>query len=196
MKKQEYEQINHPNGVTTWKTKPKEQPEQEQKTCLVADEPCKHGSWCSEVYCQERCEFVEQPAQEPVDERALIRKVDAELAAAGIEAYTDVHNSRYRLLVAVRNFLAVSVDYLPGWLAQPAQAMRDATELATGKQSLQVEQPAQQQEPMAKPHCKVGGMPAPGRMCPKIIVGGKLCGDTGWCPHQIHETPASKPENK
>lgn len=23
----EYEQINHPNGVTTWKTKPKEQPE-------------------------------------------------------------------------------------------------------------------------------------------------------------------------
>ena len=27
MKEQEYEQINHPNGVTTWKTKPKEQPE-------------------------------------------------------------------------------------------------------------------------------------------------------------------------
>ena len=25
MKEQEYEQINHPNGVTTWKTKPKEQ---------------------------------------------------------------------------------------------------------------------------------------------------------------------------
>ena len=95
--------------------------------------------------------MAEQPAQqqEPVDERALIQKVDAELAAAGIEAYTDVHNSRYRLLVAVRNFLAVSVDYLPGWLAQPAQAMRDATELATGKQSLQVEQPAQQQEPVA-----------------------------------------------
>ena len=27
MKEQEYEQINHPNGVTTWKTKPKDQPE-------------------------------------------------------------------------------------------------------------------------------------------------------------------------
>ena len=27
MKEQEYEQINHPNGVTTWKTKPKVKPE-------------------------------------------------------------------------------------------------------------------------------------------------------------------------
>ena len=27
MKEQEYEQINHPNGVTTWKTKPKKQPD-------------------------------------------------------------------------------------------------------------------------------------------------------------------------
>lgn len=35
-----------------------------QKTCLVANEPCKHGSWCSEVYCQEHCKFVEQPAQQ------------------------------------------------------------------------------------------------------------------------------------
>lgn len=40
---------------------------QEQKTCLVANESCKHGSWCSEVYCQEHCKFVEQSAQpEPV----------------------------------------------------------------------------------------------------------------------------------
>ena len=36
-----------------------------QKTCLVANESCKHGSWCSEVYCQEHCKFA-QPAQEPV----------------------------------------------------------------------------------------------------------------------------------
>lgn len=34
MKEQEYEQINHPNGVTTWKTKPKEQP----KALRLADE--------------------------------------------------------------------------------------------------------------------------------------------------------------
>ena len=27
MKEQEYEQINHPNGVTTWKTKPKVKPD-------------------------------------------------------------------------------------------------------------------------------------------------------------------------
>jgi hypothetical protein len=35
----------------------------EQKTCLVANESCKHESWCSEVYCQEHCEFVEQAEQ-------------------------------------------------------------------------------------------------------------------------------------
>ena len=41
----------------------------EKKTCLVSNESCKHGSWCSEVYCQEHCKFIEQsaqPEQEPV----------------------------------------------------------------------------------------------------------------------------------
>jgi len=37
-------------------------PQPAQQTCLVANEPCKHDSWCSEVYCQEHCKFVEQPA--------------------------------------------------------------------------------------------------------------------------------------
>ena len=36
MKEQEYEQINHPNGVTTWKTKPKVKPE----ALRLADELC------------------------------------------------------------------------------------------------------------------------------------------------------------
>lgn len=27
------------------------------KPCLIAGE-CKHGNWCSEVYCQEHCQFV------------------------------------------------------------------------------------------------------------------------------------------
>lgn len=35
-----------------------------QKTCLVANESCKHGSWCSESYCQEHFKFVELPAQQ------------------------------------------------------------------------------------------------------------------------------------
>jgi hypothetical protein len=34
----------------------------EQKPCLKGGQ-CKHGSWCSEVYCQEHCEFVEQAEQ-------------------------------------------------------------------------------------------------------------------------------------
>jgi hypothetical protein len=35
----------------------------EQKPCLKGGQ-CKHGSWCSEVYCQEHCEFVEQAEQQ------------------------------------------------------------------------------------------------------------------------------------
>lgn len=85
--------------------------------------------------------------QEPVDERTLIRKMEAELAAIGLESYTTVHNSRYRLLTTVRHFLSVSVGHLPDWLLQPAQAMREATETsttaATCKQYLQVEPAAQ-----------------------------------------------------
>lgn len=30
---------------------------QSPKSCIV-DGDCKHGSWCSEVYCQEHCKFV------------------------------------------------------------------------------------------------------------------------------------------
>lgn len=37
MKEQEYEQINHPNGVTTWKTKPKEQPKALRLADYLAD---------------------------------------------------------------------------------------------------------------------------------------------------------------
>ena len=37
MKEQEYEQINHPNGVTTWKTKPKDQPEALRLADYLAD---------------------------------------------------------------------------------------------------------------------------------------------------------------
>jgi hypothetical protein len=46
-----------------------EQAEQaQQKQCLMGGQ-CKHGSWCSEVYCQEHCEFVEQAEQaQPVGE--------------------------------------------------------------------------------------------------------------------------------
>lgn len=33
----EYEQINHPNGVTTWKTKPKEQPKALRLADYLAD---------------------------------------------------------------------------------------------------------------------------------------------------------------
>ena len=35
-----------------------------------------------------------------------------------------------------------------------------------------------------KPRCLAGGMPYPGGVCQKIIVGGKLCGYEGWCPHK------------
>ncbi len=65
---------------------------------------------------------------EPVDDRALIRKVDAELEAHGLESYTTVHTSRYRLLTAARHFLSVATGRLPDWLLQPAQALRAATE--------------------------------------------------------------------
>lgn len=37
MKEQEYEQINHPNGVTTWKTKPKVKPEALRLADYLAD---------------------------------------------------------------------------------------------------------------------------------------------------------------
>jgi hypothetical protein len=48
------------------------------------------------------------------------------------------------------------------------------------------------QEPV-KPLCKVGGMPAPGRMCQFIITGGKLCGHKHDCPHKDATPPAAQP---
>lgn len=32
------------------------------KMCLVGG-PCKHGNWCSDVYCQEHCRFVKEIEQ-------------------------------------------------------------------------------------------------------------------------------------
>ena len=115
------------------------------------------GAWLDPQGMPELCKAMEaltaaleQPAQqEPLDLRVLIRKIDAEAEAAGLDTYTAVHNGRMRLLTTVRHFLAVANGYLPDWLLQPAQAMRDATEQATCKQPLQVEQPAQQ-EPVAE----------------------------------------------
>lgn len=39
-----------------------QQAEPEQKPCLVSG-ACKHGSWCSETYCQEHCKFVKEAPQ-------------------------------------------------------------------------------------------------------------------------------------
>jgi hypothetical protein len=38
----------------------------------------------------------------------------------------------------------------------------------------------------------VGGMPHPGGMCQKIIVGAKLCGFGGWCPHKEQPSAPEK----
>jgi hypothetical protein len=49
----------------------------EQKPCLKGGQ-CKHGSWCSEVYCQEHCEFVEQAEQaQPVTYGEVMRTMNA-----------------------------------------------------------------------------------------------------------------------
>lgn len=53
----------------------------------------------------------------------------------------------------------------------------------------QPEQSAESVEPVEKPRCKVGGMLTPKRMCPKIIVGGELCGFTGECEHKQDTSP-------
>jgi hypothetical protein len=42
------------------------------------------------------------------------------------------------------------------------------------------------------PECLAGGMPYPGGMCPQIIVGGKLCGFDGWCPHKEQPSAPEK----
>ena len=39
-------------------------PQPEPKACLD-NKPCKHGEWCTETYCQERCEFRIPPKAEP-----------------------------------------------------------------------------------------------------------------------------------
>lgn len=70
------------------------QSEPEQKTCLVTDESCKHGSWCSEVYCQEHCEFRAPPQRKPLTDeeiesinvRFVGRRDLARLFARAIEA--------------------------------------------------------------------------------------------------------------
>lgn len=36
----------------------------------------------------------------------------------------------------------------------------------------------------ARPQCAVGGMIRPGAMCGSVIVGGRLCGFPGDCPHK------------
>ena len=59
------EDANHTEQYAAYHALRERLAQPEQKTCLVANEPCKHGSWCSEVYCQEHCKFA-QPAQEPV----------------------------------------------------------------------------------------------------------------------------------
>ena len=50
-------------------------PAPEAKSCLITG-TCKHGSWCSEVYCQEHCQFVEAQAAPEAQQ------------AAGQEPYT------------------------------------------------------------------------------------------------------------
>jgi hypothetical protein len=38
----------------------------------------------------------------------------------------------------------------------------------------------------------VGGIPYPGGMCPQLLVGGKLCGFDGWCPHKEQPSAPEK----
>jgi hypothetical protein len=58
----------------------------EQKPCLKGGQ-CKHGSWCSEVYCQEHCEFVEQAEQAQPMERMSNEDVNAIRIRIMCEAY-------------------------------------------------------------------------------------------------------------
>ena len=122
-----------------------------QKTCLVANEPCKHGSWCSEVYCQEHCKFIEQPAQQqeqklefvspgggyvpaiprpiPLDWKLVPRKATPEMLRAMDECAQEGYDER------LYEGMASSV-YMAAWDASPVMGTLP-------------EQPAQQQEPVA-----------------------------------------------
>ena len=40
-------------------------------------------------------------------------------------------------------------------------------------------------EPQERPLCAVRGLIRPGAMCGSVIVGGKLCGFDGACPHKV-----------
>jgi hypothetical protein len=85
--------------------------------------------------------------------------------------------------------LKLALDYLTGNIAGHLKGLADQKAEAITALRQSIEQ-AEQAQPVAKPLCKVGGMPAPGRMCPKVIVGGKLCGFTGECEHkQVTTSP-------
>lgn len=42
--------------------------------------------------------------------------------------------------------------------------------------------------PNEAPECAVNGLLAPRTMCGHILVGGKDCGFSGGCPHQVEKT--------
>ena len=81
-----------------------------QYTCQNGDK-CKHGSWCSEVYCQELCQF-RKPAQ--------VGQVltDEEIDAAYEKARADYQRSRF----AVRGQQLAAQDSPDWWFARAVEA--------------------------------------------------------------------------
>ena len=53
-------------------------------------EPCKHGAWCTEVYCQELCEFRNQPAPQAQELRGSWALDEISLSAPAPQPAQDV----------------------------------------------------------------------------------------------------------
>jgi hypothetical protein len=52
----------HSEAITALRQAIEQAEQMQQKQCLMGGQ-CKHGSWCSDVYCQEHCKFIEQAQQ-------------------------------------------------------------------------------------------------------------------------------------
>jgi hypothetical protein len=94
-------------------------PAPEAKSCLITG-TCKHGSWCSEVYCQEHCQFVEAQAapeaQQPAG-RASVDDWERELSAVMPADFKDWwQNSRREWpAVAAEVIKSLRLDRDAGW---------------------------------------------------------------------------------
>ena len=77
-------------------------------------------------------------------------------------------------------------------LEQPAQDGGACPTCGAWHDDQIIKQPAQQ-EPVAKPRCKVAGFPYPGQVCGKITVGREFCGATpGTCQFQDDTRPQAR----